>query len=277
VAAYLAVAHRRRALAFAAAAIPPLLFLAAFNAYHFGSPFRFGQTLRGEIEAQAIAGPGGAWQTPLLEGLAGHLVSPSRGLLVFSPFLLFAAWGAVSIWRHRAYLELRPLSIAVAAILLLSSKWYYWWGGWSFGYRLIGDLAWFLVLFLAPILDGLFRKRWLTGLFVALLVVSVTVQAVGAFAYNLRGWNARVAGYAVEVPGGAEPEVVPGRDAAEARARSTGGRVVGVVREDVNDPLYRHRLWAWKDSQIPYYLVHFREARAMKREMVRRWLDNPAI
>ena len=55
---YLLITHRRQVLAYAAAATPPLLFLAAFNAYHFGSPFRFGQTLGGEAEAQTIAGFG---------------------------------------------------------------------------------------------------------------------------------------------------------------------------------------------------------------------------
>jgi hypothetical protein len=274
---YLMIAHRRHVLAYAAAATPPLLFLAAFNAYHFGSPLRFGQTLRGEAEAQAIAGSGGAWQTPLLEGLAGHLVSPSRGLLVFSPFLIFALWGAVSIWRNRAYASLRPLTIAVAAILLLSSKWYYWWGGWSFGYRLIVDLAWFLVLFLVPTLDAVFRRKWLLGLLVLLVSWSVGVQVLGAFAYNLRDWNARPAGYVVQAPDGGEPEVAPDLEAAERLARSTGGRIVTVLREDVNDPAHRHRLWSWKDNQILHYVMNFGEARRAKREMVRRWLDNPAI
>jgi len=274
---YLLITHRRHVLAYAAAATPPLLFLAAFNAYHFGSPLRFGQTLRGEAEAQTIAGFSGPWQTPLLEGLAGHLVSPSRGLLVFSPFLVFALWGVVSIWRNRTYASLRPLTIAVAGILLLSSKWYYWWGGWSFGYRLIVDLAWFLVLFLVPVLDATLRRKWLVGLFAVLVGCSVGIQVLGAFAYNLRDWNAKVAGYVVQAPERGEPEIVPELEAAERMASADGGRIVNVLREDVNDPKYRRRLWSWSDNQILHYLVHFGEARRTKREMIRRWLDNPAI
>jgi hypothetical protein len=274
---YLLIARRKEVLAFAAAAAPPLLFLAAFNAVHFGSPVRFGQTLRGAAEAGRIAGSGGSWQTPLLEGLAGHLISPSRGLFVFSPFLIFAVWGAVSIWRRRAYAGLRPLTVAVAVIVLLSAKWYYWWGGWSFGYRLIVDLTWFLALFLVPTLDAVFRRKWLLGIFVLLLGWSVGVQVLGAFAYNLRDWNAKVTGYVVQPPDGGEPEIRRDHEQAEKLAQATGGRVVQVLREDVNEAVHRHRLWSWKDNQILHYLANFGEARRAKREMTRRWLDNPAI
>ena len=147
----------------------------------------------------------------------------------------------------------------------------------SHGARLIVDLAWFLVLFLVPVLDATLRRKWLVGLFAVLVGFSVGIQGLGAFAYNLRGWNAKVAGYVVQAPEHGEPEVVPDREAAERMASSTGGRIVNVLRKDVNDPKYRQRLWSWSDNQILHYLVHFGEARRTKREMIRRWLDNPAI
>ena len=39
-------------------------------------------------------------QVPLHEGLAGVLVSPSRGLFVYSPVLLFSIVGCLGVWRR---------------------------------------------------------------------------------------------------------------------------------------------------------------------------------
>lgn len=277
VGAYLLWSNRKQLVPFAVGAAGPVLLLAAYNLEHHGSPLRFGQTLRGAAEAEAITGAPGAWQTPLLEGLAGHLVSPSRGLVVFSPFLLLALWGVVRIWRDRTYTRLRPLTLAVVAILLVSSKWYYWWGGWSFGYRLIVDITLLLALFVAPVLDTVFRRRWILAISVVLIAWSVGVQVLGAFAYNLRDWNARVAGYAVQVPGTSDPEIVADLDIADRLIEKSGGRVVGVVRLDVNSPEHRHRLWSWRDQQIGYYLRNFAESRRAKREMMQRWFVDPGI
>src|SRR6202795_3142869 len=47
------------------------------------------------------------------EGLLGNLFSPSRGLFVFSPVLLFALSGFVVALRDR---EQRPLNLAYGAI-----------------------------------------------------------------------------------------------------------------------------------------------------------------
>lgn len=274
---YLLLTARRLALPFALGASGPLVLLAAFNLRHFGSPLRFGQTVRALAEATAITGTPGAWSTPLLEGLGGLLVSPSRGLLVFSPYLALAAWGIVLIWRRPELARLRPLTVATVACLLLSSKWYYWWGGWSYGYRLIVDLTLPLTLFVAPTLRPILRARWLRAGFAILVAWSVGVQFVGAFAYDLMDWNARPAGFSVQVLGNSEPEIVSDRAAAERLVQGRGGRIVGVTRLDVNAPEHRHRLWSLEDNQIAHYVRNFAAARRNKHEMMERWLRNPAL
>ena len=65
--------------------------LATYNTYFLGSPFRFGQSEAGHALALEKTGLPGVWQTPLWDGAAGLLLSPSRGLFFFSPFLLLAA------------------------------------------------------------------------------------------------------------------------------------------------------------------------------------------
>jgi hypothetical protein len=161
-------------------------------------------------------------------------------------------------------------------VLLLSSKWYFWWGGWSFGYRLIVDIACTATLFVAPVLQEVFRKRWLLGVFLATILWSVGVQVLGAFAYDLQGWNAPVAGWVVEAPGAAGTEVVTDRATLDRQIRERGVRVVQIVRRDVSDPRYRFRLWSLRDNAIAYYLTHFAEARRAKHEMMAKWIADPA-
>jgi hypothetical protein len=274
---YVLLAARPLALPYALGSSGPLVFLAAFNLRHFGSPLRFGQTVRALAEATAITGTPGAWSTPLHEGLGGLLVSPSRGLFVFSPYLALAAWGIVLIWRRPSLVRLRPLTVATVASLVLSSKWYYWWGGWSYGYRLIVDLTLLLTLFVAPTLATILRARWLLAGFATLVAWSVAVQFVGAFAYDLMDWNARPAEYAVQVPGRPKPEIVSDRATAERLVQDLGGRIVGVTRQDVNALEHRHRLWSVEDNQIAHYVRNFAATRRNKREMMERWLANPGL
>ena len=85
--AYLLIRHRERALwavaAAAAASAPFVLYnLAAFG--HWAGGY-----------AWAVSGTHPFFSHPLLPGLAGLLLSPGKGLLIFSPFLWFLAGRAV--------------------------------------------------------------------------------------------------------------------------------------------------------------------------------------
>jgi hypothetical protein len=82
------------------------------------------------------------------QALVGHLLSPSRGLLVGSPFLLLPLAG-LAIWPERLARD-RLVRLALAWIGLhwiTISLFHNWWGGWSFGSRLFADaLPAFLLL-----------------------------------------------------------------------------------------------------------------------------------
>ena len=80
---------------------------------------------------------------PLGLGLYGLLLSPSRGLFVFSPFLVIVAVGAVGYWRGLRTDRLFQLCVVwcllhVVIVSVSSGK---WWGGHSFGPRLLIDLV----------------------------------------------------------------------------------------------------------------------------------------
>lgn len=80
-------------------------------------------------------------RAPLLLALYGHLLSPSRGLLIYSPFLAPLAVGAIWLFRE---LKRRPLFWLCSGWLALHfvSAWRSarWWGGYSFGSRLFAEL-----------------------------------------------------------------------------------------------------------------------------------------
>jgi hypothetical protein len=125
------------------------------------------------------------------EGLFGVMVSPSRGLLVFTPFLLIAAPGVVAGWREASD---RPVIAACVIIVawhwLMLARFPVWWGGHSFGPRLMSDILPFLMLLVGYALEppGLQRPRW-RGAAIVLVAIAVAIHAQGALISAGYLWN----------------------------------------------------------------------------------------
>ncbi len=159
-------------------AIPPVLFQLVYNNHYFDDPFR----------TQFEVAQKNFWSTPLFEGLANILISPSRGLLIYSPVLIFAIIGMILTWKKSGTLLLRYLSIGVIANILLYSKFFCWWAGYTYGPRLLADITPILCLFLIET-KFLFTKTYLKIAFFVLAAFSITAHAIGAYADHMR-WNA---------------------------------------------------------------------------------------
>jgi hypothetical protein len=130
-----------------------------------------------------------------LFGLGGVLVSPNRGLFVFTPIALLGFYGLVrgSLRSLRERDPLLPLfTLAVAAHLLAVAAYREWGGGWTFGPR-------YLVCVL-PVLGLAAAEAWSSlssagkRLTAAALVWSVLVQLNGNFCYPASNWNGRAGG-----------------------------------------------------------------------------------
>ncbi len=80
-------------------------------------------------------------QTPLLTGLYGSLLSPSRGLLVYSPFLLPVATACLWQLRPLAGVKLFRLAAVWSGLHLaaIATKGV-WWGGHCYGPRLLAEV-----------------------------------------------------------------------------------------------------------------------------------------
>ena len=221
---YLAIDDRRSLSTFLLAGLPVGLALVAYNVHYFGSPFDFGQLTAGSAQALAKTGSARLWQTPPWVGAAGLLFSPSRGLLIYSPFLAAALAGAIVVWKAERYRALRFLTVAVPLLWLPAFAWFDWWGGWTYGYRPIVDTAPLLALLCIPVLQALQRPA-IRVAFALAATWSVFVQALGALAYTPQGWNA--------LP--LEPSGTPA---------------------NIDLPEYRDRLWSFRDWQIGYLLAN---------------------
>lgn len=124
--------------------------LGAHNAACFGSPFRLSSGLERdpgfrELARQGLFGVG----VPRPGILARLLLDPSKGLLVFSPFLLLVPAGLAAArrgLRPRAFLA---LVLAPLAILLTYAGYPNWHGGFTVGARYLVPALPFLVLPLA--------------------------------------------------------------------------------------------------------------------------------
>jgi hypothetical protein len=265
---------RKTLLPYVLAALPIAVLLASYNAYYLGSPWEFGQAKTGHEVALSKTGSRDLWQTPLLTGAAGLMVSPSRGLLVFSPFMVFALAGLVVLWTRRRYAVLWPLAASMAVLLVIAFKWFDWWGGWCYGPRPIVDTMPFFALMLIPVIGWICRHKAALVVFLALAAWSAGVQALGVLTYDMFGWNKRAIAE-VYVAGQSRPLIATNKRELEDLGRRYTILRVNEVGQDIDDPPNRHRLWSLSDNQILFYLENFDEARRVKAQYVDIWLKEP--
>ncbi len=162
--------------------------LLGYNLWFFGTPM--GGLAELEALHPILHGRDGTFSGNLLEGLAGTLFSPNRGLFVFCPWvpvalvLLPLSWPKIRQWLPGVWVL---GSLGVFGLVI--SKYSVWWGGHCFGPR-----YWTEAMPIFGILFGLglgelrrFRKPTLFG--ATLLVAwSIGLQAIGAFCWP-SSWN----------------------------------------------------------------------------------------
>lgn len=139
--------------------------------------------------------------TEFWTGLAGNLVSPSRGLLIFLPSLLMIAY----LWvRYRRSSSLTPLAVlgtgAAVGHLLIVASFPIWWGGECYGPRLMTDAAPWLILTSLVAIDGwrranVGRGSWRPRLRIEATLLGMTLGAAflmnagGALSARTNEWN----------------------------------------------------------------------------------------
>jgi len=117
------------------------------------------------------------------DGLAGLLISPSRGLLIFTPWVVFALWGMARAWRENKFGWERYLILGMAIVYSMHARMGSWWAGWCFGPRYLTDFLPLLVFFILPVWPAIRAGTILRVAFGVAVAVALWVQIVGACYY----------------------------------------------------------------------------------------------
>jgi hypothetical protein len=170
--------HAPHLLQFAIAPIVIGALVVPYDVYYFGA-------LIGGYSA-TLAGPHRLSFPVLSVGLRGLLISPNRGLFVFSPILIpsFAGMWLV-LTRRRAQRDTFLAFVAVATVLaiLQYAAYVQWHAAFGFSYRYLSELLPAFVLLLAPVWEWLVATTTRRAAMTVVISYSVCVQVVGAFYY----------------------------------------------------------------------------------------------
>jgi hypothetical protein len=185
--AYMLHERRQQLPGFLIAALPPLLLFMGYNSQYFGSPLTTG-FIGGAVSPSWLwKASSGLLSTPLGEGLLGVLISPARGLLIYSPVFIVSCVGMAMIWRQAGQVLFKYLSLAPFLLIIVNAKWFMWWGGYSYGPRLLADITPILCLYLYPPFEWSQRKTFLKAAVIGLCGLSVVAHALGVFGDG--SWN----------------------------------------------------------------------------------------
>ncbi|MEW6368374.1 MAG: glycosyltransferase family 39 protein [Acidobacteriota bacterium] len=183
---YLLLSYRRCFLPFVAWCLPPVLFQLWYNYTYFHYP------LRTQYSGSSVD----LWSGEIIPALAGLLLSPGRGLLVYSPIFILSLCGTVAAARRPPDFMVLALGSGALLVIALHSAWKVWWGGLCYGPRLLADITPILAFCMYPVGAVLERRtKVLLPIVVSLLAWSVCAHSIGAF------WDdGRWTGYSI--PGG---------------------------------------------------------------------------
>lgn len=125
----------------------------------------------------------------------GTLISPSRGLIIYSPVILYSLPGISQVFKLRFTKDEKLIgSMTIACIFLLGSYCFYvvWWAGHSYGPRFMVDvmpiICYLISYFLANQVSNTVKHRKISVIkflvFVVVITFSTLTQVVGAFGAN---------------------------------------------------------------------------------------------
>ncbi|NMB91485.1 hypothetical protein GYA37_01395 [candidate division WWE3 bacterium] len=126
-----------------------------------------------------------SWLSPFPISLIGVWLSPSKGILVYSPIFIFSFVGFYIAMKKGVEENSQYLIYFLVVVLhtLIISFWKHWYGGYSFGYRMSSDIIPYLILLMVPFLNSSFYEKY-QKLFLFLFTISVFVQIFGIIFFD---------------------------------------------------------------------------------------------
>ncbi|MGB7624004.1 MAG: hypothetical protein WBN92_16785 [Terriglobia bacterium] len=158
--------------------------LAALNLHRFGSIFEFG-----------YGGETRRFTTPLLTGLFGLLLSPSKGLIFYAPLSILAFW---ALWKLRKtfYRETFFFITVFVIVVVTNSMWWSWEGGISWGPRLLMPIIPLIAVSAAMAMES---TNWTLPAFISCAGVGILVNLLGVLV-NFLVWVNAVGANQIRLP-----------------------------------------------------------------------------
>ncbi|HQW19300.1 MAG TPA: hypothetical protein PLI90_01370 [Rhodocyclaceae bacterium] len=184
--------HQRKYLP---AYLLPLLCMAGIIAYYNLSTFGDLKGGAGVLLASKVHG----WRQvppalsiffshPVGQGLADVLLSPSRGLLIYSPFVVFGVISSIyMVFNPKSALDRYLILWFVLASILLAKN-LLWWGGATYGPRYYGETCVALTMLTGTAWPTIKRHKILLATFILSGAVSMVIHGIGAF-FAPCGWE----------------------------------------------------------------------------------------
>ncbi|NVO20253.1 MAG: hypothetical protein HXX13_11160 [Bacteroidetes bacterium] len=155
--------------------LPGMLSILIYNYYRFGNPLESGYTIAWHIaHRESIV----FWSLERIpRSLFGFILSPAKGLLIFSPTIVISLWGITKFWNKYRRFTLSIVAICAFYLLLYSMN-FAWHGSiWSFGPRYILPIVPLLYI---PIIE-VNIKKWIYSLLILsalgqILLISVNYK-----------------------------------------------------------------------------------------------------
>ena len=127
----------------------------------------------------------------LFKGLLDVLLSPGRGLLIYTPIAIFAL--AVFAPDARESRDQHRLVVIAASVFTLFhiafiAKWPAWWGGYCWGPRLLTEICASVIILIAVGLPAIKWKGLKRG-FAGIAVYCCLIQALGVYCYPKGRWD----------------------------------------------------------------------------------------
>ena len=168
---------------FSVTLLPSVGFIAWYNCYRFGSVFETGyQLVAARTRIDFFTG------TPILTGLCGLLISPGKGILYYSPVVVFFLFGFCSFSKKNPILAIIFLYIILSTLLFISKN-VYWHGDWAWGPRFVFAIIPFLIIPSADLFEtggwakSTYRKIFLYTVFVFGLIVQIAAISVHVYSH----------------------------------------------------------------------------------------------
>ena len=133
-----------------------------------------------------------AWNISFGKALLGNLFSPSRGILVYFPYVavsILVAFRIRDVWIRKWMMGSVTYMIL---LLLLNSSYAKWWGGHSLGPRMLTEMAPFFAFLTVPVWLKWKTLKWERPVFVVFVLFAALTQFQSVYDPAVSGWNSAV-------------------------------------------------------------------------------------